>query len=230
MDMAQRPSTRPPPAVVITGGDPPDPDVRRRLPVPAYVIAADSGLDHAAALGLSVDRAVGDFDSATPGARAAAEAAGVMVEAHPTAKDATDLELALESAVRTGTDRIVVVGGSGGRLDHLLATALLLGAPGFAPVHVTAHLGPAVLHVVRDTLTMSGRPGDLVSLLPVHGGATGVVTRGLRYPLAGEDLLPGSTRGVSNEFTDTRAEVRLTGGVLIAVRPGVTAPSIQEAR
>jgi thiamine pyrophosphokinase len=43
---------------------------------------------------------------------------------------------------------------------------------------------------------------------------------GLRYPLAGEDLVPGSTRGVSNEFTETRADVRLTGGVLIAVRPG----------
>ncbi len=230
MEMAHRSSTRPPTAVVITGGDPPDPDVRRRLPVPAYVIAADSGLDHAAELGLSVDRAVGDFDSVTPGARAAAEAAGVALEQHPVAKDATDLELAMEAAIGTGTDRIVVVGGSGGRLDHLLATALLLAAPAFAPVHVTAHLGPAVVDVVRDTFTMTGRPGDLVSLLPVHGGATGVVTRGLRYPLGGEDLLPGRTRGVSNEFTDTRAEVRLTGGVLIVVRPGATAPFTQEAR
>src|SRR4051794_1838295 len=131
MEMAQRSPTRPPPAVVITGGDPPDPDVRRRVPVHRYVIAPGSGVDHAPALGLSVDRAVGDFDSVTPGARAAAEAAGAVVEQHPAAKDATDLELALEAAIGTGTDRIVVVGGVGGRLDHLLATALLLAAPAF---------------------------------------------------------------------------------------------------
>lgn len=224
MDVAQRPPT----AVVITGGDPPDAAVVGRLPSPAYVIAADSGLDHAAALGLSVDRAVGDFDSVSPAARAAAEAAGIPIDVHPVTKDATDLELALDTAVRTGASRIVVVGGSGGRLDHLLATALLLAAPAYARLDLSAFLGPATVHVVRRSLTMTGRPGELVSLLPLHGVATGVTTVGLRYPLAGEDLLPGSTRGVSNEFTETRAGVRLAGGVLIAVRPGNAAAAPEE--
>jgi thiamine pyrophosphokinase len=220
MDVGQRPATCRPTAVVITGGDPPDAAVVGRLPSPAYVIAADSGLDHAAALGLPVDHAVGDFDSVSPAARAAAEAAGIPVEVHPAAKDATDLELALDTAVRTGAARIVVVGGSGGRLDHLLATAFLLAAPAYARLDVSAFLGAATVHVVRRSLTMTGRPGELLTLLPLHGIATGVTTVGLRYPLAGEDLRPGSTRGVSNEFTETRADVRLTGGVLIAVRPG----------
>ena len=46
-------------------------------PPRAFVIAADSGLEHAAALGLGVDVLVGDLDSASAEAVRAAEAAGV---------------------------------------------------------------------------------------------------------------------------------------------------------
>jgi thiamine pyrophosphokinase len=62
-----------------------------------------------------------------------------------------------------------------------------------------------------------------VSLLPVHGPARGVTTEGLLYPLAGEDLEPGTTRGVSNEMTAAEALVRVRDGVLLAVRPGPVA-------
>ena len=59
-----------------------------------------------------------------------------------------------------------------------------------------------------------------ISLLPLHGPAHGVVTAGLKYPLHKETLYPGSTRGVSNEFSEGTAEVRLSDGILLAVQPG----------
>ena len=62
-------------------------------------------------------------------------------------------------------------------------------------------------------------PGSLCSLLPVGGVAHGVRTEGLRFPLHDEDLLPGSTRGVSNEFTAREATVSVRDGVLLAVQP-----------
>src|SRR5215813_3929399 len=102
-------------AIVFAGGDSPDPAVPDVLPADAYVIAADSGLDHANHLGISVHQVVGDFDSVTPDALEAAEAAGARIDQHPSAKDATDLELALDAA-RAVAKRIVVVGGDGGRL------------------------------------------------------------------------------------------------------------------
>ena len=69
-------------------------------PADAFVIAADSGLEHAAALGLSVDVLVGDLDSASASAVRAAEAAGVRIERHAVDKEATDLELAPLSVER----------------------------------------------------------------------------------------------------------------------------------
>jgi thiamine pyrophosphokinase len=206
--------------VVVAGGPPPRPEAALGVPLGAMVIAADDGLEHAAALGLDVALAVGDFDSASPEAVSAAEAAGARIDRHPAAKDETDLELALEAALTLSPDRIVVLAGDGGRLDHLLAALLLLASPRWADVEIDGEIGRARVHVIRSERVLTGRPGELVSLLAPHGPAEDVRTEGLEYPLRGETLEPGSTRGVSNAFTASKARVSLGRGVLLAVRPG----------
>jgi thiamine pyrophosphokinase len=211
-------------AVVLAGGElPPVESLRAILRAEAerdaLVVAADSGLDHALALGLRVDVVVGDLDSASADAQAEARAAGTAFETHPTDKDATDLELALESARRHGARSVTVIGGGGGRHDHLLANALVLAAVEHADLDLDALVGTARITVVRAHTELHGRPGDLCSLIPVGGPAHGVHTTGLRYPLHGEDLLPGSTRGISNELLHATATVAVTDGVLLAVQP-----------
>ena len=210
--------------VIVAGGGPPAEvaagHLRGLAAEGAVVIAADSGLEHARALGLGVSEVVGDMDSVDPETLVAAEEAGAGIERHPAAKDATDLDLALNAALARRPRRIVVVTGAGDRLDHTLAVALQLAALGTAGVAVEAWIGPAHLSVIRDTTGLEGEPGDLVSLLPLHGPASGVVTEGLVYPLRDEDLPAGSTRGVSNELAAPEATVRLRSGVLVAVQPG----------
>jgi thiamine pyrophosphokinase len=183
-------------ALVFPGGDPPPASALEGLPPPDLVVAADSGVEHALA-----------------------EAAGAVVERHPATKDATDLELALDAAHARRVDRIVVVGGGGGRLDHFLANALVLASPKFASTRVEVRIGGADVVVIHADAQLTGCVGDLVSLLPVGGPARGVRTEGLRYPLRDEDLPPGTTRGVSNEFAVSTARVVIDGGVLLAVLP-----------
>jgi thiamine pyrophosphokinase len=190
------------------------------VPGTPTVIAADGGLDRAAALGLGVDVVIGDLDSVSADALAAAEAAGARIVRHPEAKDATDLELALDEAVRLGARRVLVVASAEGRLDHLLGSLLLLGADAYAAIELDAIVGDALVHVVRGERALLGSPGELLSLVAVGGPATGVVTNGLDYPLVAETLHPGSSRGVSNVFTGTEARVTLETGVLLAIRPG----------
>jgi thiamine pyrophosphokinase len=212
----------------VTGGDAIDPGHLADLPLDLHVIAVDSGIEHAQALDLRIDLAIGDFDSVAPARLARAEAAGATVERHPIAKDATDLELALDAAVARAPARVHVLGGHGGRLDHLLANALLLAAPAYAGSTVTAQMGPARLTVIRDAAALSGPVGDLVSLVPLHGGAGGVTTTGLLYPLVGEELHPGSTRGISNELVRSPATVQIERGVLVAIQPGSLGTHHQE--
>lgn len=206
------------PAVVFAGGDPVPEEVGALLPRGALVVAADSGLDVARRLGVVVDLVVGDFDSADPASLAAAAAEGARLEQHPVAKDATDLELALEAVLGRGRSPVLVVGGAGwDRLDHLLANALLVASPRYAPLALRWLVKGAEVSPVHGRLEVAGAPGDLVTLLAVGGPAAGVTTRGLRWPLLGETLLPGSTRGVSNEMVGASASVSAEEGVLVLI-------------
>ena len=114
-------------AFIFCGGGP----ARLPIDVPddALVIAADVGLAEANRLGVAVDLLVGDLDSVDPVDLEAFEGAGGEVRRHPEDKDATDLELAITDAIVAGAGRLVVVGGDRGRLDHLLANAVLLASP-----------------------------------------------------------------------------------------------------
>ena len=202
--------------VVVAGGSAPASRALEAIPTGAPVIAADGGADHAIALGLEIELAVGDFDSVTPATLASL---GDRVERHPVDKDATDLELALRAALTLDPRRILVVGGVEGRLDHLLGELLILGADELAGVEVDAVLGEARIHVVRGERSLVGWEGELISLFALHGPAEGIVTDGLRYPLRGETLLPGSSRGISNMFATSEAQITVERGLLLAVRP-----------
>ncbi|MDQ3379394.1 MAG: thiamine diphosphokinase [Actinomycetota bacterium] len=206
--------------VVVAGGEAPHREALPAIPAGTPVVAADSGLEHARELGLEVTLAVGDFDSASPEVVATAEASGTPIERHPAEKDATDLELALDAALKLRPQRVVLLAGIGDRLDHLFSAFLLLASPRYAGVEVDAHIGLARVHVVRGERTLSGLPGELVSLFALHGRAEGVRTEGLAYPLDGETLEPGSSRGVSNVFASARGTIAVERGVLIAIRPG----------
>lgn len=209
-------------AIVLAGGDPVEPHLSRLLAPDAVVIAADSGVHQAELLGLHVDYVVGDFDSADPAAIERARVAGAVIERHPSEKNATDLELALDVAREHGARQITVVGGAGGRLDHLLANFTLLASPRFADLEIDARPGDAYVVILqggRPARSLLGRPGSLVTLLPVGGDACGITTDGLQYPLRDATLRPGTSRGVSNVLIASEASVVLDVGTLLAVLP-----------
>jgi thiamine pyrophosphokinase len=209
------------PVVVFAGGRPPHPRAVERVPGGAYVIAADSGLDHARAHDVRVDLVVGDLDSVSDVGIAAAIADGVTIETYPRDKDETDLAIALEAARRTGARDVILISGDGGRLDHLLTGLLLLGADDLTETAIDAWIGAARVRVLREggELDLDGRLGALVTLVPVGGPAIGVRTEGLRFPLYGETLEAGTTRGVSNEIDGPVAKVSLTKGTLLVIQP-----------
>jgi thiamine pyrophosphokinase len=192
-------------------------------PLPAgRVIAVDGGLNRAMAAGIRPDVVVGDFDSVDPEMLAAFTKADGQVIQHPTDKNQTDLELALDLAEPGSA--LVVVGGDGqDRFDHLLGelTHLAYRASEFASI--TLHYPPAVVHVLRSvqSVNLTGLPGSIVSIIPIVLTARGVTTTGLKWPLDEEDLRIGSTRGISNEMLGTTARVSIDQGLVLVIQPVV---------
>ncbi|MFN3216540.1 MAG: thiamine diphosphokinase [Acidimicrobiales bacterium] len=214
--------------VVIGGGEAPKPSIADRLPPASFVIAADSGVDHARRLGLRPDVVVGDLDSASAEGLAWAQDVGADIVRHPTDKDATDLELALDiaqerasvsAASGAGPVAVWIVDGGGGRLDHLVGNLVLLAAPRPHMV-LTGLVGSAVVTPVHVERQLRGAPGEVISLVAFGGPATGVTTKGLRWSLEDAVLEPFTSLGVSNEFAAEDAVIGVAGGTILAIQPG----------
>lgn len=189
------------------------------------VVAADGGARLADKLGLRIDQWVGDGDSLDTVSIERLRRTGIPVDLVSPAKDESDLELAVGRAAALGATDITILGALGGRrLDHTLANVALLGHPALmgrtarlldAGTRVSLLAGPA-------RASFEGRPGDLVSLLPVSGDVSGITTDGLEYPLRDEPLAIGPARGLSNVRLGSTASVTVRSGRLLVVEVPAT--------
>lgn len=205
--------------VVVASGDLEDGD-ERWLDTASSVIAADGGAELLDRLGHVPDRVVGDLDSISDDLLGRLAAAGVAVDRHAADKDASDTELAIESAIAAGATDVVLLGAAGGeRLDHELANVLLLADRDLADHDIRIVRGASTARGLRagGRLVLDGAAGDLVSLLPIGGDADGVTVEGLRWPLTAATLRVGRSRGLSNEVVAPPASVSLERGTLLVV-------------
>lgn len=199
----------PPPAVV-------DEVVGRSRAAGDYIVIADGGLVHAAALGVAPDLIVGDLDSVP--AELLAAYPSRIVERHPVAKDEMDLELALAAAVAAGARRLIVIGAFGDRFDHSLAALLVAARLAGTGLRVDLHGGThSAWPLAAGTSVELALPlGTTVSILSLAGGSE-VSADGLDYPLAGLLLPFGSGLGVSNSVARSRVTVACDSGLIAVI-------------
>lgn len=209
-------ATKPEWALIIAGGNPVKASLAARLDTADWVVAADSGLDQANRLGIRPDLVIGDMDSVSPEALANAAAAGIRIEHHPEDKDTTDLELAIDAAAKKGFDQATIIGGTGGRMAHTMANAMLLLREGDIQLDWLTSRARMTALRTGETGTYAATDGPLLSVLAVGRPAT-CVSAGLRWPLDGAPLPAGSTRGVSNEITGISATVHITDGQALII-------------
>lgn len=214
--------------IVVGGGAPPPATLAAHLLAADLVVCADLGYEHARALGLRPSLIIGDFDSLDEAGLAAAQADGVRVERHPPAKDSTDLELALDAAVRAVAGQngpvsftVIATPDIDERIDHLLSQLGLLASPAYDAFSVDAWFGQSRVHIVGPgpARRMTSVAGELVTILAIGGDVEGVETDGLLYPLRRETLTPFTTRGVSNVAESASFAVSCLHGRLAIIRP-----------
>ena len=116
-------------AVIISGGSL-NPDFALaflRKEEPEILIGADRGICFLRDKGIRPTHIVGDFDSASGDAleyfRRFPE---IPIRKFNPVKDLTDTEIAMNLAIELGAERIFILGGTGTRLDHVVANIKLL--------------------------------------------------------------------------------------------------------
>jgi thiamine pyrophosphokinase len=208
------------PVFVVAGGDLERSDLDLLRQANAWIVAADGGAKKLVVEGIIPHMAVGDFDTA--GADFADELVKLGSEVHrlPAEKAETDTHFALGKALEKNPDEVVILGAlGGGRTDHLLGNIGLLewldsrsvkGTILNARNRIRLVSGPGQLELVKSRFTY-------VSLIPVSSQVDGIRTSGLKYPLNGETLTRGLTRGISNEIAAEHAAVTIAAGKLLVV-------------
>jgi thiamine pyrophosphokinase len=214
-------------AVVFIGGDGPAPgSIPGGLGSYDLSVAADSGLLLAEAWGFAPDWIVGDMDSiGDPDLLSAYPEHRIRVYARD--KDDTDTEIAISLAAEQGCSEWTLVGGGGGRLDHLMAIIALFERPA-APVRwITRFEDAALVDAERGGGRYSAlaRPGSLFSIFPLGSGPWGIGSEGLKWPLGGLSWDRGRF-GISNVCLGDRFVLRARSGRFLALSPlsGKSAP------
>lgn len=185
-------------ALILAGGELEPTERLRALAAEAdLVIAADGGLRHARALGVTPARIVGDFDSVD--AEVLAAWPDLPRERHPEEKDDLDLELAIAAARAAGAERLRLVGTLGGRFDQSLAALLIAARLRAEGLRVALDSGAEEVRLLGadDRSGIVAPAGTRFSLLALGDGAR-VSVAGARYELERAPLPLGVGLGLSN--------------------------------
>jgi thiamine pyrophosphokinase len=229
--------------IVFTGGEGPGPERARGLleaagelsgrAVPGgggpLVAAADSGLVAAEAAGAVPDFVIGDMDSLADQTRLDGYAPDRVIRCARD-KDYTDTEMALSLLREKGCDEIWLLGGGGGRTDHLFAVRSLFERESFPSRWFTAGEDIFCVEAPGELVYPGGgtaspesegdwkNGGGLVSVFPLGGGPWEVSSRGLTWPLGGLDWNRGFF-GVSNLAPDGEFSIRALRGRFLIIMP-----------
>lgn len=200
--------------LLLTGGGGPERSrIEPWLDEVAMVIAADSGYDLAQRVGVEPDLIVGDFDSISNADMLLKYDDG-KVKRYSVDKDESDTEIGLRLLHEAGIADIVIAGGGGGRLDHLIAMLCLFDRPEPPIAWLT---DGAEIRCIDERVVFDGTPGETLSFFPVGPEPCRMRSTGLRWPLDGLTWRKGDV-GLSNVLTEESAIVEMESGRLISVR------------
>ena len=167
------------------------------------IIAVDAGLEAVKALGLEPDMIVGDFDTVKPEVLAYYRRMEHIVwDTHQPEKDETDTELALLKAQATGCTEVVVLGATGGRMDHMLGNIHLLFPCLQKGMEAYILDSQNRIYLIDKERTFNRREiwGKYISFLPLTEEVRGITLTGFKYPLHEKDIEIGTSLCISNEL------------------------------
>ena len=183
------------------------------------IICANGGTLNALKLGIFPNIIVGDMDSLPDSIVNDMKAEGVEIIRHPVKKDKTDLELALATAIKHGAKEILLLTVLGGRLDQQMANIMLLTRPEWQSARLGLVQDNQRAWLLRgpDEITLAGKPGDTLSLVPLCTLLKGIDISGAEWPMQNGEVKMGSTHTISNSFSGNEVTVKIQSGVGLVI-------------
>lgn len=185
------------------------------------VIAIDGGLKAADELGITPTHIVGDFDTISSAILSKYNNKDdIVIKRLNPEKDFTDTQCAINMANESGCNDLVIIGGTGTRLDHTIANIHTLQLALNHNINAVIINENNRISLVDNSLSISQKDvyGTYVSFLPLTQNVT-ITLEGFKYPLNNYDMDVTKTMslGVSNEVTSDVAKVNVSKGIAIMI-------------
>lgn len=182
-----------------------------------YVICVDGGLEKAEKLGLKPDLILGDFDSVDSSVLDYYKKLNIEIVTFPKEKDYTDMELAIEYAMKKGFKNAVLTGATGTRLDHTIANIQLLEKYHQLGINVEIIDNNNYIKIISDNadIIVKNKENHFVSLVPVTETIEGLTLEGFKYPLTNVRTTRGTAFLISNEITQNEGRIILKKGTAL---------------
>ncbi len=121
-----------------------------------------------------------------------------------------------------GCQQIDILGGTGSRIDHVIANIQVLAIPYEAGCRAQIIDGVNRISIVEKDAHYQRHEmyGSYFSLFTLGGQVTGLTVRGCKYPLENHSLVPYDSLSVSNQVTEEVLEITYKDGILILIEAG----------
>lgn len=186
------------------------------------VVSVDGGLEKTKALGLVPHAVVGDFDTVDRNIlEEYRKNPCILWDVHKPEKDETDTELAVNTAIKLGCTRLMILGATGGRIDHELSNIHLLKYCLDNQVEAYLYDSQNKVYLLSQgrTFCREALYGTYVSFIPMTEEVRAITLTGFKYPLNRKHISIGAEAGlcISNEVITDRAWITFDSGILICI-------------
>lgn len=189
-----------------------------------YVIGVDKGIEFLYTHQIMPSYIVGDFDSVkTEIADYYKSETNVPIREYHPVKDASDTEIAIRLAITLGCSELIILGATGGRLDHLWANVQSLMIPFKAGVDAKILDRQNMICLIGDGKTYLKKDemyGPYFSVFPLGEEIFGFNIEGAKYPLRNHILTPYNSLCVSNQIAEDEDEavISFAAGIVILMQ------------
>lgn len=193
-----------------------DKKLLKKIRTTDFIVGVDRGAAWLLKQKVIPNVAIGDFDSISKNELQIIKKNVKKVIVHPQKKDATDLELAVDYAIKLKPKQVIIFGGIGTRLDHTIAAVHLLEKLLEKGINGKIIDEKNEIELIQQTHEVFPSH-SYVSILP-HTKKIVVSLSGFAYPLSRKELVRSSSRGISNEVVGKKAVIEVHEGIALVIK------------
>lgn len=186
--------------------------VRRKLEEVDFIISVDGGNHHTDRLGIVPDLVLGDFDSYTLLDKT------IQSKIYSSVKDFTDGEAAIEYVINQNPAKVLIFGALGNRMDHTLSNIYMLEKLADNDIQGEILSLKNEIYFLQDALTLEGVSDEFFSIVAITEVVRGIDIINAKYELDKATLSRTSSLGISNEFIDGPAIIKIESGKALVLK------------